>query len=69
MTPLTMLFSRRCCGGPILVLSLAFIAFGGVFLALSAASLGGVFLIIGIATLTFCMLLGQSRCPRRSRPI
>lgn len=66
MMRLTTLFSRRCCGGPVLVLSLGLVLFGTIFLMLSAAVLGLTFVGIGVATFGLCILLGQSRCPRRS---
>ncbi|EXJ15614.1 hypothetical protein [Imhoffiella purpurea] len=68
MKPLTTLFSRRCCGGPVLALSLALVLFGTLFELLAASGLGWVFLAVGAGTLALCMLLGQSRCPRSSGP-
>ncbi|WPL12299.1 hypothetical protein Thiosp_02063 [Thiorhodovibrio litoralis] len=65
MTPANTLFSRRCCGGPVLVLSLALVAFGVLFKLLAASGLGWVFLAVGVSTLGLCMLLGQRRCPAK----
>ncbi len=69
MTGFATLFSRRCCGGPVLMLSLAFLLFGTVFTLLSAQALGLVFMATGAATLGLCMLLGKSRCTRPPGPL
>ena len=69
MTRLTTLISRRCCGGPVLILSLVFGLLGLMFASLSAVALGWVFMGTGIATFGLCMLLGQSRCPRLRGPV
>ncbi len=53
-------FSGRCCGGPVLMLSLALVLFGVMFTQLSAAGLGWVFMGIGIATFGLCLLLASN---------
>ena len=55
-------FSRNCCGGPVLALSLAFLLFGMLFVSLSAISLGVVFMGVGILAEGLCLLMGRSRC-------
>lgn len=62
MTYIAMLFTRRCCGGPTLALTLFCSFFGVLFMLLSATSLGVVFLLTGSATLGLCLALGQKRC-------
>lgn len=56
------LLSRRCCGGPVLTLSLVFSLLGGLFLALAATGPGVVFILSGVGALILCMTLGRSRC-------
>lgn len=64
MIRLTTLFSSRCCGGPVMILSFAFASFGMLFGILSALMLSLVFISIGIGSFGLCMWLGQSRCPQ-----
>jgi hypothetical protein len=64
MMRVTTFLSRRCCGGPVLVLSLALVLFGLLFILLSATGLGWMFITIGTATFGLCLLLGRSRCAR-----
>ncbi len=61
------LFSRRCCGGPTLALTLFFSFLGVLFVILSATVPGLVLLATGISALGLCMMLGQKRC-RRMHP-
>lgn len=58
------ILSRRCCGGPVLMLALALMALGVFFILLSALGLGWVFIGIGAASFGLCLWLSQSRCPR-----
>ena len=53
-------FSGRCCGGPVLVLSLALVLFGVIFTRLSAVGLGWVFMGIGVATFALCLVLASN---------
>lgn len=62
MTKLKTLFSRNCCGGPVLLLSLTLILLGTLFSVLAATALGAVFMIIGAASQGLCLWLGRSRC-------
>ena len=63
------LISRRCCGGPIVLLSLAFFLFGALFSVLSAIGLGMVFVAVGAAAFGMCLWLAQSRCPQMGNPL
>jgi hypothetical protein len=69
MTGSNGIFSRRCCGGPVLLLAVAFMLIGVLFALLSAVGPGLVFGLIGVGSLGLCVLLGQNRCPRRVRPL
>ena len=62
---LNRIFSRRCCGGPVLALTLLCFGFGVLFLFLSASLLGLVFIIVGGLAEALCLYLGRSRCQRR----
>ncbi|MET0028417.1 MAG: hypothetical protein ABW101_12335 [Candidatus Thiodiazotropha sp.] len=59
------LFSRRCCGGPVLAMTLLCFGFGVLFLFLSAYRLGLVFIAVGALSELLCLYLGRSRCQRR----
>jgi len=59
---LKQLTSRKCCGGPVLVLSLLCLAVGLLFVGLSAVSLGLVFITVGGMAEGLCLLLGHTRC-------
>jgi hypothetical protein len=69
MSGLHRIFSRRCCGGPVLVLALAFMLIGALFTLLSAPGPGLVFGLVGIGSLGLCVMLGQSRCSRGPSPL
>ncbi len=59
------LFSGRCCGGPVLGMTLMCSAFGVLFLFLSAYRLGLVFIAVGALSEMLCLYLGRTRCERR----
>ncbi|WP_295409575.1 hypothetical protein [uncultured Thiocystis sp.] len=59
MMRLTTFFSPRCCGGPVLALSLALVLFGALFMLLSAEGLGWVFVGTGLVTFGLCMVLAS----------
>ena len=56
------LFSRRCCGGPVLALWLVCLALGVLFAFTGALIPGLVFIATGFLAEAMCLLLGQSRC-------
>ena len=56
------LFSRRCCGGPVLALWLVCLALGMLFAFTGALIPGLVFIATGFLAEGMCLLLGQSRC-------
>lgn len=56
------LFSRSCCGGPLLFLTTSLLVVGAVFVLLSAWGPGGVFLSVGIGGLAVCVWLGRRHC-------
>jgi hypothetical protein len=58
------LFSARCCGGPVILLTLLSIGFGLLFLLLAATELAAVFILTGSLALLSCLYLGRSRCHR-----
>jgi hypothetical protein len=59
------LFSWRCCGGPVLGMTLLCSGFGVLFLFLSAYRLGLVFIAVGVLSELLCLYLGRTRCARR----
>ena len=59
------LLSRRCCGGPVLAMTLLCIGFGALFMLLSAYALGLAFIAIGALAESLCFALSRSRCQRR----
>ncbi len=61
-------FSRRCCGGPVLAMTLLCFGFGVLFLFLSASLLGLVFIAVGGLAEALCLYLGRTRCAQRYRP-
>ncbi len=63
---LTRLFSRRCCGGPVLILALVCGLVGASFMLLSAVMPGAVFMAAGVSSLGLCLALGSSRCRNTS---
>jgi hypothetical protein len=63
-------FSRRCCGGPVLALTLLCFGFGALFLFLSASLLGIVFIAVGGLSEVLCLYLGRTRCrPYKARRV
>ena len=56
------LFSRHCCGGPVLALWLVCLALGVLFAFTGALIPGLVFIATGFLAEAICLLLGQSRC-------
>ncbi|MBV2092671.1 MAG: hypothetical protein KUF72_17470 [Candidatus Thiodiazotropha sp. (ex Ctena orbiculata)] len=62
MVTLLQLLSVRCCGGPVVFLTLISIAFGLLFLVLSATQLAVVFMLAGSVAMLSCLYLGSSRC-------
>ena len=58
-------FSRRCCGGPVLAMTLLCFGFGVLFLFLSAFLPGLVFIAAGGLAEVLCLFLGRTRCRRR----
>jgi len=56
------ILSRRCCGGPVLAMTLLFAGMGFLFLLLSASVLGAVFLAVGILSEGLCFILSRTRC-------
>lgn len=56
------LLSRKCCGGPVLVLALLCLTIGLLFLGLSAVSPGLVFIAVGGLAEGLCLWLGRTRC-------
>ena len=59
------LLSRRCCGGPMLALSLLCVGLGLMFILLSAVTLGLVFIMVGMSSEALCFLMSRSRCQTR----
>ena len=59
------LMSSKCCGGPVLALTLMCLTFGLLFVGLSAVSLGVVFVAAGGMAEGLCLLLGRTRCRNR----
>jgi hypothetical protein len=55
-------FSRRCCGGPVLALTLLCLGFGALFLFLSASLLGLVFIAVGGLSEALCLYMSRTRC-------
>jgi hypothetical protein len=64
MVTFSALFSARCCGGPVVLLTLVSIVFGLLFLLLSATELAVVFILAGSLAILSCLYLGRSRCHR-----
>jgi len=56
------LFSRRCCGGPVLVLAAACAVIGTVFVLLSAVVPGVIFVFAGVAAVLSCLAMGYRKC-------
>lgn len=56
------IISRRCCGGPVLAMTLLFTGLGILFLLLSASVPGAVFIAVGILSEGLCFILSRSRC-------
>ena len=59
------LLSKRCCGGPVLAMTLLCIGFGTLFLCLSAYALGLVFIAVGALSESLCIVHSRNRCPQR----
>ncbi len=56
------IISRRCCGGPVLAMTLLFAGLGFMFLLLSASVPGVVFITVGVLAEGLCLLLSRTRC-------
>lgn len=65
---LKQLFSRRCCGGPILALALFCMGLGLLLVVLSAAVPGLVFMAVAGLSVGSCLVLGRYRCRRQLFP-
>ena len=59
------MLSRRCCGGPVLVLMLLCLGVSVLFFYRSAWVPGSVFLVAGLLALGTCLLMGRNRCRSR----
>ncbi len=63
------LFSRQCCGGPVVAMTGFCLGFGLLFLLLSADALGLVFIAVGGLSMLLCLYLGNLLCVgRRDHP-
>lgn len=67
MSGFDILFSPKCCGGPVLLLSVISAGFGVLFLMLAAFELGAVFISVGLIATGLCLYLGASRCHRNAQ--
>ncbi len=56
------IISSRCCGGPVLAMTLLFAGTGVLFLLLSASVPGLVFIAVGVLAEGLCLLLSRTRC-------